>query len=414
MNDSIIVDCSENALDRLTAYCTSHQLDRFLLVSDENTYAALGERTEGLLKDRGWDVRTVVVNGPEVTADEEHICEVLIQAGGEKRTYLAVGSGTLTDITRFASHASRNGFISLPTAPSVDGYASSGAALTIKRLKTTVVVHAPSAIFADLPTLCAAPREMIAAGFGDVLGKYTSLADWRLGALLLDERFDDAIAQRVHGALMACVENAQEIGKAGRTGITHLMAALVESGLCMMDFGNSRPASGTEHVLSHYWEMTLLQEGRPAVLHGAKVGIATIQAARRYEAIRGLSKEDVLGRLARAAAPDRAAEIARMRAGFGPIAEQIVADHVPFLEMLETNIGTLRKKIGDRWNDIQAIAATVPPAERVVELLQQAGGPTDAGALGIGEDEVQRALAYAHYMRRRFTVTTLGHLLELW
>ena len=107
--------------------------------------------------------------------------QVLVRADRENRTYLAVGSGTITDITRFASHRTKADFISIPTAPSVDGYTSPSASLVIERLKQTVIAQPPIAIFADLPTLCAAPRPMIAAGFGDMLGKYTSLADWQLG-----------------------------------------------------------------------------------------------------------------------------------------------------------------------------------------------------------------------------------------
>lgn len=102
-----------------------------------------------------------------------------------QRVDLAVGSGTITDITRFASFSARNPFISLPTAPSLDAYASAGAALTMGGFKLTVPGQAPVAIFADLQTLREASREMVAVGFGDVLGKHTSLADWRLGVLLL-------------------------------------------------------------------------------------------------------------------------------------------------------------------------------------------------------------------------------------
>ncbi|MBN1815039.1 MAG: iron-containing alcohol dehydrogenase, partial [Anaerolineae bacterium] len=181
----------EKAILEMIRYCQEEHRDRFLLVSDENTYAVLGARVEAALKTQGWEVRTVVLSGEEVIADEEYIVQVLLAAGREEWTYVAVGSGTITDITRFCSHRTRNDFISLPAAPSVDSYTSGGAPLVVRRVKMTALAQPPVAVFADLPTLCNAPRETIASGFGDMLGKFTSLADWRLGWLLWDEPYNE-------------------------------------------------------------------------------------------------------------------------------------------------------------------------------------------------------------------------------
>ncbi|HUX76539.1 MAG TPA: histidinol dehydrogenase [Anaerolineae bacterium] len=406
--------CGEEAIANLIRYCQSHQYSRFLLVSDQNTHAALGQRVETTLRRREWDVRTVVLNREEVIADEKRIVEVLVQANAEERTYLAVGSGTITDITRYASYCARNIFISLPTAPSVDAYTSAGAALVTRGFKNTILCQAPVAVFADLQTLCEAPREMIAAGFGDVLGKYTSLADWQLGHLLIDEPYSPEIAQRIRRALLKCVEHAEKIGQASREGITTLMEGLFESGSCMAEFGSSRPASGAEHLLSHFWEMKRLQAHHPAILHGTKVGVGTVLAARRYEAIRGLSRKDAIDRLSTASLPDRGDEIACIRTAYGAVADRIIADHQPFLEMLEANSGTLEQRIADRWTEIQEIAARVPPAQRIADLLDQVGGPSHPRAVGLSEDEVRLALEFSRYLRRRFTVNTLGRTLGLW
>jgi glycerol-1-phosphate dehydrogenase [NAD(P)+] len=406
--------CGEEAIANLIRHCQSHQHNRFLLVSDQNTHAALGQRVETTLRKREWDVRTVVLNGEEVIADEMRIFEVLVQANAEERTYLAVGSGTITDITRYASYCARNTFISLPTAPSVDAYTSAGAALVTRGFKNTLLCQAPVAVFADLQTLCEAPREMIAAGFGDVLGKYTSLADWQLGHLLMDEPYSPEIAQRLRQALLDCAEHAEEIGQVSREGITTLMEGLFESGSCMADFGSSRPASGAEHLLSHFWEMKRSQASRPAILHGTKVGVGTVLAARRYAAIRGLSRKNAIDRLSTASLPDREEEIACIRTAYGAVADRIIADHQPFLEILEASFGTLKQRIADRWTEIQEIAACVPPAQRIADLLDQVGGPSHPRAVGLSEDEVRLALEFSRYLRRRFTVSTLGRMLGLW
>jgi glycerol-1-phosphate dehydrogenase [NAD(P)+] len=404
----------DRAIPEMMRYCQERDLNRFLPVSDENTYAVLGAQVEAALKAQGWDVQTVVLSGEEVIADEETIVQVLLAAGREKWTYVAVGSGTITDITRFCSHRTRNDFISLPTAPSVDGYTSIGAPLVVRRVKKTALAQPPVAIFADLPTLCVAPREMIAAGFGDILGKYTSAADWRLGALLWDEPYDEEIAQRMLRALQTCVDGAAEIAQASEAGITRLMEGLFETGLCMLDFGQTRPASGSEHHLSHFWEMKLLQENRPALLHGAKVGLGTVFAAGRYEIVRSLSREEIVRQLANVSIPDRETEIACIRQFYGPLANQVIAVQHPFLEMTVADFEALKRRVIDKWDEVLEIAATVPPAQEIAGLLTQVGGPTTPQQLGLSAEETQAALNHAHYLRARFTVAKFGHLMGLW
>jgi glycerol-1-phosphate dehydrogenase [NAD(P)+] len=284
----------------------------------------------------------------------------------------------------------------------------------IRRVKTTAITHPPVAVFANLQVLCKAPLDMVAAGFGDLLGKYTSLADWRLGALLWDEPYDPEIAQRIQRTLESCASSAAEIGQASPVGVTRLMEGLLESGLCMLDFGETRPASGSEHHISHFWEMKLLQERRPTVLHGAKVGVGTVLAARRYETIRSLTQEDVADRLATASLPDWDDEMTSIRAAYGAPAGQVIASHRPFRQALEASFDALKQRIKAHWGEVQEIATGVPPAQEIADLLEQVGGPTEPQALGLSEDEKQQALSFSHYLRNRFTVSILGRILALW
>jgi glycerol-1-phosphate dehydrogenase [NAD(P)+] len=280
--------------------------------------------------------------------------------------------------------------------------------------KLTVPAQAPAAILADLSTLCEAPRELIAAGFGDMLGKYTSLADWKLGALLLDEAFDTEVAERAGRALWTCVALAREIGQASELGIETLIEGLFESGLCMMDFGSSRPASGSEHLLSHFWEIKWMQQGRPALLHGAKVGVGTVLAARRYQAIRDLPRTEAINRLSVARLPPREDEFQRIREGFGPVAEHIINNYRPYRDLLEAQFPALCHRISERWDEIQTIARGVPPPHELTELLSQAGAPVGAHELGLSDRDVEGGLEYAPYLRGRFTVHTLGRVLNMW
>lgn len=413
IRDSLPVYIGDNALDHLVEYCHSSNLGRLTLVADNNTYPALGAAAEKALQDGGFDVQTVVLTGEDIIANEHYLMQVFVRADAEERTYIAVGSGTITDITRFVSHRSRSTFISLPTAPSVDGFTSIVAPLVIGGLKITALAHPPRALFADLPTLCAAPRRMIAAGFGDMIGKYTSIADWKLGNLLWDGEYSEPIAERVQVALAHCVEHARAIGSGSPEGVQSIMEGLIESGFCMVDFGRSLPASGSEHHLSHYWEMRLLRDGRPAILHGAKVAIGTIFAASRYERFRELTREQVKQRLEVIPLPERAREIEHIRAGYGPLAGQVIAEQAPFLDLNEESFGALKQRIIDNWDAIRDIAATVPSAQQIAELIEQAGGIVDPAALGLDSEYVSMALRYSHYLRNNFTAMKLGWLLGI-
>ncbi len=411
MKPELSIYCGHDALDALMRHCRALGWSRFLLVADDNTYRALGRDVEAALRAAGWDVRSAILGGEHILPDERRVLEVLSQARGEEWVYVAVGSGTITDITRYASYCSRNPFVSLPTAPSVDAYATSGAAVILNGVKRTVPSHPPAAVFAHLATLRRAPRQMIAAGFGDMLGKHTSLADWRLGVLLMDEQYDDRVAGRAERTLSTCEQHAYPIGQASADGVQTLMEALFESGLCMLEYGSSRPASGFEHLLAHFWDMRWRQEGQVAPPHGVMVGFGTILAAQRYEAIRAIPEESVVSCLEAAPPPDPEDELERIREQFAPYAESIIGHYRPFLGLLQTNWQRLRLAIAQCWPEILAVANQVPPPQQLVRVLQRASVPTDAGSLGLAADDVEQALRLSHYLRGRFTVDTLGRML---
>ena len=409
--DPVVID--NQAVEKLVAFCQENQLRQFMVVSDRNTEQVLGARVSAVLQSAGFDVKRTCFDETEPVADADHVFRLLLNSDGAKRTLIAVGAGTLTDITRFVSHRTHADFIGMPTAPSVDGFTSIGAPLIIDGVKVTVICQPPRAIFADLSVLAGAPRAMIAAGFGDMLGKFTSIADFRLGQLLWDEPYDDEIAERTRRAAQLCVDHVAEIASATPEGIRILMDALVESGYCMLDFGDSRPASGTEHHYSHYWEMKLLHEGRPAILHGAKVGFATILATQLYEQLGRLSRAEIADRLEGLTIPDRAAEIAQIEAAYGTLAPDIIKIQQPFLTMDAARFDHLKARILQHWAAIQTIGAQLPASTTFHALLQQVGGPTSGAELGLSEAEVAAGAAAGHYLRNRFTVRKLVHYLGL-
>lgn len=401
----------EGAVARLLGFCRRRQIDRAILVADATTYRVLGRRVEDAWTRRGWGAHVALLNGSDVVADAHHIVQLLVQAGPADGAYLAVGAGTITDLVRFVSFVTRRAFISLPTAPSVDGFTSAAAALTLGGSKRTVPAHQPIAVFADLDTLAAAPQAMIAAGFGDMLGKFTSLADWRLGHLLWDEAYSERIARRVRRALERCTAAAAP--PPSREDVRRLMEALIASGQAMADFGSSEAASGSEHHLSHYWELLLLRQGRPPLLHGAKVGVGAVLVARIYGALRRLTPRDVADRLEAAALPDRDAELRAIRLGYDDAADSIIAAHAPFLDLTDAAFDALKRAIRDRWEAVRKIASAVPPAEHLAGMLRRLGAPATTADLGLSDGDLARALRYASYLRNRFTVLKLARVLGI-
>ncbi len=413
MSPNITYLVTQDAIPPLLEFCARIEKKRYFLVADPNTYRVLGQRVEASLREAGYDVKSILLTGDEISTDEHYVTQAMIETNGEDRLYIAVGSGTITDITRFVSHRARANFISLPTAPSVDGFTSTVAPMVVAKYKGPIQAQPPVAVFADLPTIQAAPTQMIAAGLGDLLGKYTSLADWQLGALLYDEPYDPGIQAMMRKSVDDTIAIIDELPSRSRTGITYLMDGLVGSGFGMLAFGDSRPASGSEHHLAHYWEIKFILEDRPAVLHGIKVGVATIISARRYEFLRQISLDTATRILASVSLPRKEDILAEIHAGYGPVTDKIVSIQEPLLQMTEGDLQNLKQRILDNWNEIQAIAKSVPHPDQIAQWISTVNGPTLPSEIGLSPEEVNLGIRSAHYLRDRFTLNRLAYWLKL-
>ena len=402
-----------DACEELVEFLNRHGVTRVVSVADKNTDVAVGDHLYHRLAESGLTITRVVLPGEEVIADEWYLAKLLVSAPTENCVFVSVGAGTITDITRLVSHRMKMPFVSYPTAASVDGFTSIGAPVVLDGVKITLIAQPPVAIFADLNVLSNAPIELTAAGFGDMLGKLTAIADWRLGNLVWSEPYEETIARRTLSAVDVCTENASEIARRSQLGLQRLIEALIESGDCMLDFGTSRPASGSEHHISHYWEMKLLQESRPAILHGAKVAVATAMIAQLYDRIRELTVAEVEKRLNNTWLPERESERRTIRAAYGTTADSVIAEHTPFLEMTAEHYDRIKQCIITQWDRILAIADEVPRADFIRRQLYEVKAPSTPEELGLSADEVRAGRLYAHYLRNRFTVVKLARMLGL-
>lgn len=254
------------------------------LVTDNYTYEAAGRQVEQLLDQAGlaYHKRVFQTETPLVP-NEYALGSVLAAMTSQDDMLLAVGSGTLNDVTKYVSARTGVPYVIAATAPSMDGYASTVAPTILDGFKTTLPAVYPAAIVADVDILKDAPMPMLTAGFGDIIGKFTSLADWRLSHQVNGEYYCPEVAGVIEAAVETCAANAKALAQREPQAIQAVTEALILSGLAMGMVGVSRPASGAEHQMAHYWEMDALRRGEEHPLHGNAVGVGTVLAASLYE-----------------------------------------------------------------------------------------------------------------------------------
>ncbi|MFC4776928.1 sn-glycerol-1-phosphate dehydrogenase [Paenibacillus sp. GCM10023252] len=352
--DPIVMEAG--ASGQAAPYLQEKGYSRVIICADEHTYGIVGRELEESVAAAGMQVRVTLIQPDrlgDVIADEASIVQLLLDIQHlSAEVVVAAGSGTLHDLSRYAAYTAGLPFVSVPTAPSVDGFNSKGAPIIIRGVKQTIAAIGPQAIFADLDILCAAPPAMIAAGFGDMLGKYTSLFDWTYGAQTGGEPFDEAVYEMTWRALQRCVEHVDLIGSGVAKGIRILIESLIESGIAMLLFGQSHSASGAEHHLSHYWEMEYLRLGKRQLLHGAKVGAACAEIAKLYhkqaellseamqeELLKVPSEADIRGLLKRAGGPAAAYELG--------IDEELLARSLKEAHLVRPNRHTLLRAVNE-------------------------------------------------------------------
>ncbi|WP_408011400.1 sn-glycerol-1-phosphate dehydrogenase [Pseudalkalibacillus sp. A8] len=358
------VTIEKGAMQLIPSYIESENFRKVILVADKTTNEVAGNQLSKVLP--GHIDHNLITLQPnkygQVVADEQTLIQLFAQTPQSTDVLIAVGAGTIHDIVRFVGYKMDIPFISVPTAASVDGFTSKGAPLIFHGIKQTVQTSSPLAVFADIEILAAAPRELTAAGFGDILGKFTSLLDWKISELIGNEPFNQLAADITRRSLENCVENVEKIAQGDAEGIEILMHSLVESGLVMLLLDFSRSASGGEHHLSHYWEMDLLKKDEVQLLHGSKVGVATAIITELYK----------------------------------QLGEQLDVENLP-------KDTTYNVRLRKHWVDIKSLIDKLPDPSKLRKLLKTAGNPTTAADLGISNELVQESLNEAYQLRDRCT-----------
>ncbi|KPJ75257.1 MAG: hypothetical protein AMJ54_15495 [Deltaproteobacteria bacterium SG8_13] len=388
---------------------------------DDNTWAVAGQKAADMLADGGRkvEIHRVDRHAQPAHADRKAVEElVAVIKDRDAAGLLAIGSGTINDIGKSAATEAGRPLITVATAASMNGYPSAISALTVEGVKITDPCNPPVAIIADPQVLATAPAKMTGAGFGDLLSKNASTADWVAAHTLHGEYYCEFSAAVAEEAVNRCIDNADAIRKNQSEGLTILAEALMRSGIAMVIAGSSAPASGGEHLISHLWDMTAHWSGRTPALHGEQTGVTTLISLRLYEKLLALDKDDVQGLIQpKAVVETPEAFEERMRNTFRDIAKSIL----PYARQKYLGGPALQQRrqlILERWEDIRrAVTPVVIPADTSRSHLEAAGAVFRAADIGISEEELAFAYRNARWIRDRYTVLDLAAelgVLEKW
>ncbi|WP_094551918.1 HAD-IIA family hydrolase [Petroclostridium xylanilyticum] len=404
--ENIVID--KDAILALPELINRYNFKKIFMVADTNTYKIAGEHVETVLLKNGFKLQKHVFEGKQqLVPDEKAIGRLIVEIDNDTDLILAVGSGTLNDLSRFLSYKLKIPYFIVATAPSMDGYASTVSALIINNLKTTYETVSPKAIIADINIIKNAPMDMILAGLGDILGKYTSLCDWELGRIINEEYYCSTVVELVRNSIKKCAGSIEGIKVRNDEAIKNLMEGLVLSGIAMSFVGNSRPASGSEHHLAHFWEMKFLFDGKEAVLHGTKVGITTIAIVKLYEMLKTAVVDFNLA-IDKVKTFNQHKWIELVNKTYKNAASGIIE-----LEK-KANKNSLKEHakrisvIKERWNDIiHAIQELIPSTHEFEAILKQAGAPINPAQIGVDDDTVFNSVLLAKEIRNRYTILQL-------
>ena len=387
------VAIEHGAISHLTRLCEKYQ--NILVVADENTFRAAGAKTEAALQ--GKQYSKLIFDGSTILIPNEIAVERVQKELPGHDLIIGIGSGVMQDLCKYVSFFSGVPYFVIATAPSMDGYTSDGAAMIMGGMKVTYACGLPSVILADTEVLKDAPFNMIQAGYGDIVGKYSALNDWKLSKAVNDEYFCQKIYDMTMDSLQRTLSVAEGLVRRDEESVKILMEALIFVGIAMKFAGTSRPASGSEHHLSHYFEIVGIERNEPYFPHGIDVAFSTIVMAGIREEILGKAFPDKLFRQPR---EEYEAEIKRV---YGSSAEGCIA--------LQDKVGNYAKNrlpvYLEKEAEIRQILAEMPSAEEITRMLGAVGYDIADFYNLYDAQKLKDAIPYAKELKDRYTVLWL-------
>ena len=397
MVKDIIIE--SEAIKKLSMIMEKEGFKNITIICDENTYAAAGEEIKEIIpKGKFINLKSENLHANEIAVQKVYECLSV-----ENDVLIALGSGTIHDITRYVAYNKDIPFISVPTAASVDGFVSTVAAMTWKGDKKTFTAVSPIYVVADTDIFKEAPYRLTASGVSDLIGKYTALVDWKISSIVIGEYICNKVCNMEIDAVNKLCECVDDLVLGKSEAYEQLMYALILSGLAMQIIGNSRPASGAEHHMSHLWEMEVINKHLEAY-HGEKVSVGLILVMEEYKKIKK-SIENGRCRVKKyyGLEEDMLKEVFKSREMYDSIMKENTPD-----PLLNVNKVILQ----NRLESIAEILEKLPTLDFVKNTLKRAKAVTTLEEIGLSNDIKQNSIRVSPYVRSRLTLMRISKMLE--
>ena len=409
--DTKVFELGENILDRVPAVFSSLFPGRdAVLIVDCNTWRVAGEKVFALM--RGAGIPTTVFHIPDEHFHAEWkyiemVDKVLDETGA---VAVSVGSGVINDLCKLCSYHHGQSYLSVPTAASVDGYSSFGASISYKGLKQTFECPAPVAIVADVEVIATAPAKMTAAGYADLAAKNPCGAEWMIADLFGTEPIIPEAWHMLQDVLDEMLASAEGVAKGDLKAISLLFEGLTLSGFAMQAARSSRPASCTDHLFSHYLDMTGHTYKGELQSHGFQVAIGTLTMCAFFDEFLkfDLTKLDVDKCVA--AWPSLEEEHARARKIFeGFVDPELGVRSIDVKYADKEGVREQLTKVRDQWPELrEKYRRQVYPFEKMQRLFRIVGAPADPSDIGLTRAQLLAIVPYTQLMRHRINLLDLA------
>ncbi len=369
--------------------------ENLLLVADNNTLKA----ADGIINSlKGFNLEYKIYNDIRV-AEMHHVEELEALIKGKDIAILSVGTGSVNDPCRLAAARQNKPLCIFATAPSMDGFASYGAPIVAGGFKFSYSAKSPEVIIGDTKILAAAPKELKSAGFGDMVAKYIGLVDWQISALLTGEYYCEKIASLTRSAIDELMSLAHKVTANDEYTAGKIFEALLKTGVGMSFAQNSRPASGSEHIIAHLIECVELREGKIPNLHGEDVGVCTLEMLKYYNALAQMPEIDTVKEWV---------DWEDVYSFYGEMAGDVRKLNHPQNVIDNVDAEALKKA----WPEIIKIIGSVPSYRQCREAMEAAGCKITIADIDKPKKLFGNCVKYSPYMRKRLTLLRMQNMIK--
>jgi len=382
-----------------------------VIIADKTTFEIAGKNVFSVLESAGIEQEEpYIFTDPDLYAEYSYIDQLVASLKEHDAIPVAVGSGTINDLTKLSSHLTGRRYMCVATAASMDGYTAFGASITASGAKQTFNCPAPQACLADIDIIKNAPEKMTASGYADLFAKVTAGADWILADWMGVEPIDDTAWSIVQDGLHDALSDPIAIHSGDPEAINALIEGLMLGGFAMQWAKTSRPASGAEHQFSHLWNMEHHLNNGEHISHGFQVSIGMLAITAFYEQVlkTPMSELDVEDCCKNWPSSDESdTQALKMFEGTDFPNIGLQETKAKYISRDELKVQLTQFK--EYWQEIQArLLEQIIPYVEVKERLKQVGAPTEPEEIGISRARLRETFVRSQFIRRRFTVLDLA------